>query len=346
VSSSLSAVALSSSTPLGLPPNVEVGDNILINGDFAVAQRGTAFTAATTPANNDDTYLLDRWILLSDGNDILDVDQETTSANLPTNSRAGAKLTVATANKRAGMLQIIENKNGKVAVGGVVSLSLKAIKGGSGQKLDKLRVGIVGWNGTADSVTSDLVANWEVEGTDPSLAANWEYKNTPSDLSLSTGYKTFKIEAVAAGTTANNLGVFVWIENDDASAGETVTISDIQLNLGASAGKFDARPFGEELDLCKRYYEKSYNLDVAPGTASESGKHWGHLMFTAKNTTFTSQKSPFNVVFQTEKRSAPSVTLYSPVSGSSGNVRYYIREGGVTESSGDLASSNWAASGS
>lgn len=51
--------------------------NHLINGAMMVAQRGTSFTSTTTPANNDDTYLLDRWILLSDGNDIVDVTQAT-----------------------------------------------------------------------------------------------------------------------------------------------------------------------------------------------------------------------------------------------------------------------------
>jgi hypothetical protein len=45
--------------------------NAIINGDFKVSQRGTTFTSATTPANSDDTYLLDRWVLLSDGNDIV-----------------------------------------------------------------------------------------------------------------------------------------------------------------------------------------------------------------------------------------------------------------------------------
>ena len=32
--------------------------NLLINGNMQVADRGTAFTSATTPANSDDTYLL------------------------------------------------------------------------------------------------------------------------------------------------------------------------------------------------------------------------------------------------------------------------------------------------
>ena len=76
--------------------------NALMNGCFRVWQRGTSFTSATTPANNDDTHLADRWCLLSDGNDILDVSQETTT--VPTGNYAAAKLDVETANKRAGLV--------------------------------------------------------------------------------------------------------------------------------------------------------------------------------------------------------------------------------------------------
>ena len=54
------------------------GKNALVNGGFRVVQRGTSFTSTSTPANDDDTYLLDRWLLLSDGDDIVDVSQETT----------------------------------------------------------------------------------------------------------------------------------------------------------------------------------------------------------------------------------------------------------------------------
>jgi hypothetical protein len=39
--------------------------NRIINGNFAIGQRGTTFASS---ANNDDAYTLDRWYILSDGN--------------------------------------------------------------------------------------------------------------------------------------------------------------------------------------------------------------------------------------------------------------------------------------
>ena len=54
--------------------------NLLRNGDFRVVEHGTLFTATSTPANDDDTYLLDGWVNLSDGDDVVDVSQQTATA--------------------------------------------------------------------------------------------------------------------------------------------------------------------------------------------------------------------------------------------------------------------------
>src|SRR3990167_2953323 len=96
------------------------GRNALINGDFRVAQRGTSFTGATTPANSDDTYLLDRWILLSDSNDIVDVTQVTTP--VPTGAYAAIGLDVETANAKFAILQVIEARDSSRFKSGTASL--------------------------------------------------------------------------------------------------------------------------------------------------------------------------------------------------------------------------------
>jgi hypothetical protein len=154
---------------------------MLINGDFIVAQRGTAFTAATTPANSDDTYLLDRWVLLSDGNDIVDVDQETST--IPEGSRSAMKFTIATADKKWGILQVIENKSCvhllQTSVPySRVSLSFKARRGTGHTTPTKIRAGVLAWSDAADTVTSDIVDAWGAEGTNPTAVANWTFENT------------------------------------------------------------------------------------------------------------------------------------------------------------------------
>ena len=111
-----------------------VNKNYLINGGFAVAQRGTSFTS-TGSANNDDAYTLDRWYILSDGNDVIDVTQETTT--VPTNGEFAIALDVETINKKFGIATIIENKDVIGLVGNTVTFSFKA-KVSATTKLDNV----------------------------------------------------------------------------------------------------------------------------------------------------------------------------------------------------------------
>ncbi|MFA5444719.1 MAG: hypothetical protein WC262_07070, partial [Bacteroidales bacterium] len=88
-------------------PSIPLYRQALINGNFDVWQRGTSFDSTTTPANDDDEYLADRWNLLSDGDDIVDVSQEDTI--VPDGSAYALKMEVETANKKFGLVQIIES---------------------------------------------------------------------------------------------------------------------------------------------------------------------------------------------------------------------------------------------
>ena len=120
------------------------GANALINGQFAVAQRATSFVAG---ANNDTDYTLDRWKLFSDGNDIVDVTQETTT--VPTNRQYAIALDVETANKKFGIQQIVEQKNCVNLIGETVTLSFQA-KVSATTNLDNVKAAIISWS---ESVT-------------------------------------------------------------------------------------------------------------------------------------------------------------------------------------------------
>lgn len=270
--------------------NINPSANLLINGDFRVAQRGTSFTSASVPANSDDTYLLDRWLLLSDGNDIVDVSQETST--VPTGSYAAIKLDIETANKKAGILQLVEARDAKRAIDGTVSLSFKARKGASNATVDKLRAAVVSWSGTADAPTSDIVSAWNAEGSNPTLIANWTYENTPADLTtLTTSFQTYKIENISVDTSSTaNIGVFIWVDNDDGTVTDQVFITDVMLNTGANAVSYQARPFATEFALCKRYCFVKHGRQIK-GVVNSATTIMLHLDF------------------ETEMRTAPSATL-------------------------------------
>lgn len=228
--------------------------NHIINGDFRIAQRGTSFTSATTPANNDDTYLLDRWILLSDGNDVVDVSQE--SSVVPTNGLNAIALDVETINKKFGILQIIEQKNCIGLIGNTVTVTFKA-KVSDVTKLDNVKAAILAWNGTADAVTSDVVSAWNIEGTDPTLVANWTYENTPSNLGLTTSYATFTVTANIDTASAKNIALLVWSDVTDTTLGHLLYITDVKLEKGGVATPFVPNDISDEENKCLRYFNKT-----------------------------------------------------------------------------------------
>jgi len=224
--------------------NTGASKNRLINGDYSVAQRGTSFTS-TSSANNDDTYTLDRWYILSDGNDVVDVTQETST--VPTNQKFALALDVETVNKKFGIAQIIENVNCIGLIGGNVTLSFKA-KVSSTTKLDNVKAAIVAWSGTSDTVTSDIISAWNVEGTNPTLIANATFENSPTNLNVTTSYATYTVTGNVDTASTKNIIVFIWSDVTDTTLGDFLFITDVQLEFGVTATP-------QELALCQRYYQ-------------------------------------------------------------------------------------------
>jgi hypothetical protein len=249
---------------------IENFKNYIINPDGMIIQRGSAFDSTTDPANNDDTYLLDRWILLSDGNDIVDVSR---SADAPAGATFSMKHVVATANKKFGILQIVENREAIDIIGSTCSVAFEA-KTGSGVEIENIRVGVLAWDGALDNVTSDVVSIWGSEGADPTLVSNWTYENTPENIALTTNWTEYTIEGISLDTpSTTNIALFFWIDDTDASVNDELYISKVRLTQGNKAIAYAQRYFTTEIMLCKRFYQKSYNFDVAPGTITNDGEY-------------------------------------------------------------------------
>ena len=291
--------------------NIQVGDaplsnrNHLINGAFAVAQRGTSFTSSSS-ANNDDTYVLDRWYILSDGNDIIDVSQETTT--IPTNGKYAIALDVETANKKFGIAQIIEGKNCVGLIGDTITFSFKA-KVSDTSKLDNVKAAIVSWSGTEDSVTSDIISAWGNEGTNPTLITNATYENTPANLSLSTSYATYSVSANIDTSGANNIIVFIWSDVTDTTAGHFLYVTDCQLERGNVSTPFEHRSYDDELSKCFRYFQKiTYSQGFFGG--------FGQIRGTSTGKVFISHEYP------KQMRTTPTTITLPTIGQSSGNMTF------------------------
>jgi hypothetical protein len=102
--------------------------------------------------------------------------------------------------------------------------------------------------------------------------------------------------------------------------GATFYITGVQLEAGSTASPFEYRQYTTELQLCQRYYEKTYDQSVVPGTINESGPQ-----FESNAATVTAGGGPIR--FTVAKRSTPTVTSYSTGTGASGKVT--LRSQGV-----------------
>lgn len=276
------------------------GRNRLINGDFRVAQRATSFVAG---ANNDDTYNLDRWYVLSEANDTVDITQASVA---PTGGLFSIGLDVETINNKFGIAQIIETRNLVGCVGSQCTLSFKFRT--SGSSIGNVKAAIIAWTGTSDVVTSDFVSAWNADGVNPTLIANAVYENTPINLNPTNSWQTASITGLIDAAGTNNVAVFIWCDDKTTTLADFLYITDVQFEVGSVATAFERKPMSDVLAECQRYYEKSYDLATALGTATLNGaaSQW-YGSFNGLHRTW----APYKVT----KRVVPTFRGYSPTTG-------------------------------
>ena len=162
-----------------------------------------------------------------------------------------------------------------------------------------------------------------------SVADTWEYKTItiPGDTTgtwlTDTGIGISVFISLGAGATLSGTAG-AWAGSNFQSAtgavsvvgtsGATFYITGVQLETGSVATPFERRPYGTELMLCQRYYEKSYGLSVALGTGLATG-------FSGMTTSSAATaEAPSGIIFKVSKRADPTITIYNAVSGTSGAV--------------------------
>ncbi len=151
------------------------------------------------------------------------------------------------------------------------------------------------WKGDAlGTRIEQVVENTEV--INEIFTISWVGGTGTSDVDGTTGLNSG--DSFTLNTTAN----FSVIVPTDATY--------IVLNKGDVAVPFPYVSPQQNLIECQRYYEKSYDQDVAPATATLNGAS----VFTCNqtgNSTIARQDAGGSIPFKVTKRAVPSVTLYS-----------------------------------
>lgn len=320
---------VTSGTLSPIPPDF-MQRQAIINGNFDVWQRGTSFGSVAL------AYTADRWKgnFSADGGTLPTITQNRLSLSggevdgsafaywIQTNG-VGTSLG---ANSYAILEQLIENGTRKLCgANKKVTLSFWARSDISGKRIGVYAGQTYGTGGLPS-------AGETINGNVFTLTSTWtKYTYTFTTNTLSG--KTFGTDN---NDSLNIAFTYMWgvdrASRVGTSTAETfvgagnIYIAQVQLCAGDAALPFQPRTFAEELALCQRYYEKSYQLSDAPGAAVVAGT-FGNQSVIA-NPVFT-------IPFKTRKRAVPTVTFYSYVTGASGKVRDFGASADLTVTVGN-----------
>ena len=291
--------------------------NRLINPNGQIWQRVNSGAAAIT----DGTYAFDRWYGL--------VQSAGVTASQVTNAENGTpymmRLSQANATaQRFGIAQAIESVNIIDLRGQDVTLSARVRMSAS----TTLRYAILEWTGTADAITRDVVNNWTSTTYTPGnffIASNVAVIAAGSVALTANTLASVELTGTASGSM-NNVYVVFWTDSAQAQ-NVTLDIGKVQLEIGSSATPLALRDVGFELLMCQRYFEKTYSLEASPGTAYGTFNGGGAPFSYVYGT--TSYAPVFFWGFKSDKRATPSITIYSPYTGASGNVRRQVASADV-----------------
>jgi hypothetical protein len=273
--------------------------NRIINGAMQLDQRnaGASVTASTI---NTKVYTLDRWAYSASQASKFTVQQNAGSVTPP-----------------VGFINYIGvTSSAATSVGSTDFFSIR-------QDVEGLNCADLGW-GTANAhaITLSFWVRSSLTGTFGGTLGNFDntraYPFTYTISSANTWeQKTITISGDTTGTwlTTNGAGIRLlfslgvgstysgtpgaWAAGEFYSAtgatsvvgtdGATFYITGVQLEKGSTATSFDYRPYGQELQLCQRYYEFS-------GTANKHGMLYDGSLYLGQ------------VFFHVTKRTSPTVT--------------------------------------
>jgi hypothetical protein len=151
-----------------------------------------------------------------------------------------------------GYSQIIEGKNCKHLRGQQVTFRFGRERLSSSANI---RIAVLEWTGTEDSVTSDVVNDW-TSGTYTAgnffLAANLTVSGVVQQALVANTLSDGSAVTVTLGSAFNNLIVFVWTEGTVAQ-NVTLDLGKAQIEKAASASAFVVPDYAVELARCQRY---------------------------------------------------------------------------------------------
>jgi hypothetical protein len=312
-----------------------IQQNYIRNADFRFFQRQvpTTLTTVNYTGTTYPAYGPDGWRLLSSQNALSNTSSAQVSASgsgTIVRSQYAAQVRQASASSsQFGLVQYLEQAD-------VISLQGKQVTFAVYIKANtnlNVRMGIVEWSGTADTLTANPVSSWAAT---PTLTANYAFDNTPTDFAVTTTYQLFSV-TVTLGTSYNNLALMLWTSANQAQNTD-IFILQPQLVIGSTPVDFAKiqKPVTYDMMIAQRYFEKNVALTHAPLDTSENpGTVLGGL-----TNTYSANKVTGFVTFKVEKRAFPTILAWN--SAGSNQWTYILLTAFGTTSTGNGAFTNFA----
>ena len=268
----------------------------------------TVTAGTTVPTISTGYPIVDRWFAYSTGANVVAAQVAGTGSN-----RSILQITGAASVTAVGVGQRIESLNSYDLSGKTCTLSVS---------LANSLLTTVTW-------TASYANTNDTFGTIGTATKTQIATGTFTVSSTLTRYTT-NISVPAAATTGIEILFTV-----GAQTSGTWQIDDVQFEEGSIATPFERQPYTQQLQNCQRYYEKSYDQSVGPGTTVVSSGPWpGATQGVTVNTGYFNIVAPFSVV----KFSRPTGVVYSPVTGNTSVVRNWTS--GADFASGTVVAGN------
>lgn len=279
--------------------------NLLRNPGFWLFQRGNGISVG------DGVYGPDGWYSL-----VQTAAQTSTRVN-PTNSPSksaygGIWTQPQVASQRHGCAQIVPYERTYPMRGEPIRFEFMI---SASPFTGNIKYAILEWTGTADAPTKDVILSWASTNY---TAGNFFVSTTTNVLAVGTitpsGTPVLASIRATVGTSANNLYVVVWTESVQVTSNLFVT-TDAWLVPDTLSAPFTPRPAADELQICQRYFEKSYNVDTALGNVNNN------IGISSTNTQAAEASNTLllNTVFSARKRTTPTMVLYD-YAGNTGKI--------------------------
>jgi hypothetical protein len=311
-----------------LTPRIDRLDkNYIINGNLDYWQRGTSLTAG--PAAASGNYLADRFrgdfgtstnstVVFSRSTDVPD---SVLSAYSHLTSVTTAGTISASTDNILPFYQNVEGTFFRQIHKKSVTLSFFVKSSVSGTFAVSLRNGAAPFRSYVTTFTINSANTWEKKVIQVTLdqSGTWSLDNNAGLLVSLCPITGSAFNAPSANTWVDGnflsvAGVTNWFTN-----GATLRFSQVMLLEGTHANPtftLAGRNLAEELQLCQRYYEKSYDVDTPPNsnTVSSSG---AVVVSTASVNTSTF------ISYKVSKRTPAVVTVYDLAGSGPGKVSWY-----------------------